>query len=147
MLMLILVSSCTSQSPSTPVDRNSDESIADNPAIVRLLADLRHRGIMPEEVGTSQVWWLSSAPGLGYQLGPDRSQELLYIHLYPDVEAAARVAAQIPPSADRGNTDWVDDPHFFQCDNLITLYLGKDSKVTSAFTDLCGPQFAGKKDV
>lgn len=119
---------------------SASENVATDPAVVQLLSDLQSRGIQPEQTGASRIEWLSAVPGEAYRMGEER----LYLHPYPNVEAAQATVAQIPPSADTGLTDWVDTPHFFLCNTVIALYLGKDRDVLNGLTEICGPQFAGR---
>jgi len=38
---------------------------------------------------------------------------------------------------------WIDTPHFYQTGDLIVLYVGSNSDVTTMLEDLLGPQIAG----
>ena len=38
---------------------------------------------------------------------------------------------------------WIDTPHFYQTGNLIVLYVGSNSDITTMLEDLLGPQIAG----
>lgn len=38
---------------------------------------------------------------------------------------------------------WIDTPHFYQTGNLIVLYVGSNSNITTMLEDLLGPQIAG----
>ncbi len=150
-LLLILIA-CTSQpfasSGATPVPTpmptvrpigNTSEQVEHDPLVQQLRADLHQRGVELTAPDTSRVAWLSTAPGLAYRVGAG----WLHVHAYPDTAAAEANAAQIPPSADTGMTDWVAPPHFFRCDRVIVLYLGQEQHIPAALTELCGPQFAG----
>lgn len=39
--------------------------------------------------------------------------------------------------------DWVDAPHFFLRDNVIVLYVGRDTAVLDMLERTCGPQIRG----
>ena len=39
---------------------------------------------------------------------------------------------------------WVGDPHFFNSENLIVLYLGSDPAILSALESVLGEQIAGR---
>lgn len=149
LLALVVMTGCGAEQAGPAAGATADgaiasasapESVAAHPAVVKLLSDLQSRGIEPEQTGASQIQWLRAVPGHAYRLGEER----LYLHPYPSVEAAQATAAQIPPTADTGLTDWVDTPHFFLCNTVIALYLGKDSDVLNGLTEVCGPQFAGR---
>jgi hypothetical protein len=118
---------------------NTGERVVSHPDAMQLLAGLKRRGLEPADIRFSRVAWLRAAPGLAYRLGAG----WLHVHVYPDVAAAEANAAQIPPSADTGMSEWVAAPHFFRCNAAIALYLGSDEHVTQALTEMCGPQFAG----
>ncbi len=38
---------------------------------------------------------------------------------------------------------WIDTPHFYQTGNLIVLYVGSNSDITTMLENLLGPQIAG----
>ncbi len=38
---------------------------------------------------------------------------------------------------------WIDTPHFYQTGNLIVLYVGSNSDITTMLETLLGPQIAG----
>lgn len=38
---------------------------------------------------------------------------------------------------------WIDTPHFYQTGNLIVLYVGSNSDITTMLEDLLGPRIAG----
>ncbi len=38
---------------------------------------------------------------------------------------------------------WIDTPHFYQIGNLIVLYVGNNSDITTTLEGLLGPQIAG----
>ena len=38
---------------------------------------------------------------------------------------------------------WIDTPHFYQTGNLIVLYVGSNSDITTMLEDLLGPPIAG----
>ena len=126
--------------PRAPEPTFAVEGVADDPDVRRLIAGLHERGVHPRLKGRSMVAWLGTAPGQAYRIGDGDSS--LYVHLYPTVEAAKSAASEIPATADNGMTDWVDEPHFYRCDRLIGLYLGRSSKVSRALEDVCGPAFA-----
>ncbi len=128
------------RTPRAPDPTFAVEGVADDPAVRGLIAGLRQRGVHPRLEGRSMVPWLGAAPGQAYQIGDGDSG--LYVHLYCSVEAAKSAASQIPPTADNGMSDWIDEPHFYRCDRLIVLYLGRNSKVIGALEDVCGPAFA-----
>lgn len=113
---------------------------ASEQAITQLVDTLQQGGIMAQRTGPSNIAWLNSAPGHAYRLNDGN----LFIHAYSSAETAQNVAAQIPPRADDGQTDWAGPPHFFRCDDLIVLYVGQAPAVTSSLTERCGPQFAGQ---
>lgn len=146
---LLLVACGGSQPAATPGDASitasaapasAADSTAGDPAITELIDELERRGITALREGPSQIAWLSSVPGHAYRLNEGN----LFIHAYPSAEAAQQIAAQIPPTADNGRTDWAGQPHFFRCDRVIALYLGQAPAVTDALTARCGPRFAGQ---
>ena len=106
----------------------------------QILDDLRTAQITLTFLGPSRAMWLSNAPGAAYKLDTG----WLHIHAYPDTAVAQATAARIPPTADTGMTDWVDVPHFFRCDSLIILYLGREQRVLEILETHCGAQFAGQ---
>ena len=110
-----------------------------------ILAALQERGIVLVWRGASRAELLHTAPGQAYQVNQVKSDpEWLHIHVYLSMEAARARAAQIRGDQRvHGMIDWIAPAHFFRCDNLITLYLGDDDKVTRELYALCGPQFAG----
>lgn len=120
------------------------EEIAAHPAVVQVLQRLESQGVQPRLEGESLVEWLLPEPGISYRLTEHQAREVLVFHLYADAASAAARAAIIPKSGDTGMTDWIDVPHFFQCDAVIALYLGTNDQVLSALTESCGPQFAGR---
>lgn len=155
LLMLVGFTACGQPAPDTATNQTprpptptiapaTAESIAANPAVVQILQALVSQGIQPQLVGASSIEWLLPEPGIGYRLTENPTQERLYVHVYADAAAAAAKAASIPKRADTGATDWIDVPHFFQCDAVIALYLGTNDQVLSALTKTCGPQFAGQ---
>lgn len=140
-ILLLFLSACTNQTlantDSAPPSLSA--SVEHDPSVQQLLAGLQQRGIELTSPDSSRVAWLSVAPGLVYRVGPG----WLHVHVYPDTSAAVANADQIPADADTGATDWVAPPNFFQCDNIIALYLGQDELVKTALTALCGSRFAG----
>ncbi len=113
--------------------------VADAPAVTQLTAALRERGLTPEITGESRVDFLADVPGQAYRLG----EGWLYLHLYPNAEAASAKTAEVRRGLENPVADWGARPHAFRCDRLIALYSGTDEHVITAFTELCGPQFAG----
>lgn len=134
--LLLLLTGCGGPQPGA----DASPDVTSDRAINQLLSALQQRGITPQAEGPSNVEWLNSAPGRSYRLSSGR----LFIHAYPSAEAAQKVAAQIPPTADTGATDWADTPHFFRCEHVIALYLGKAPAIISGLTAQCGAQFAGQ---
>ncbi len=117
--------------------------IAGDPAAMRLLDALRQRGIAPRATDRGNLPFLT-VPSQGYQLTDEIGRERLFLHVYPSEGAARADAARVPPRADNGLSDWIDTPHFFRCEALIAVYLGRDPLVIGALADRCGPQFAGR---
>ncbi|HEY0605761.1 MAG TPA: hypothetical protein VGD58_22750 [Herpetosiphonaceae bacterium] len=155
LIMLVGFAACGQPAPDTATNETSSpptptaapataESIAAHPAVVQVLQRVESQGIQPQLEGESLVEWLLPEPGISYRLTEHLAKERLVFHLYADAAGAAARAAIIPESGDTGMTDWIDVPHFFQCDAVIALYLGTNDQVLSALTESCGPQFAGR---
>ena len=161
LLILLLVSSCNSANPTsstapapvTPVSTNvpppaptvlvtpADQNIIQNTAFQDLLGQITQQGINLELRGESRVAFLDdSAPGVNYRVN---NQDQLFIHLYPGKDVAADFAKSIPKDADTGSTEWASAPHFFLCNSMIVVYVGRNTTITDSFVKICGPQFAG----
>ncbi len=129
--------------PSPALRTGTPESIAEDVGsaqeVIELLAALQGREISSRPMGPSLVPWLISEPGQAYTVAGG----WLHIHAYPSVERARAISDTIPEDAGVNHAaDWVDHPHFYRCGRLIALYVGRDSNVTTALRDLCGPPFA-----
>jgi hypothetical protein len=114
------------------------EQVIADPLVVIMLANLQQRGFVTEIQDASRVELLHDAPGQAYRLGDG----WLHVHRYADAPAAQAAARRI--LADRSSVssmDWVAPPHFFLCDRLIALYLGRDEQVVGALGELCAPPF------
>ena len=114
--------------------------VADAPPVVRLVAELRRRGIDPTPAGPSAVGFLADAPGQVYQVGSG----WLYLHPYPSAELATARQGHVRQGLAHPLADPPAPPHAFQCGAVIALYVGWDEQVTGALTEVCGPQFAGR---
>ncbi len=113
--------------------------VADAPPVIKLIEDLRQRGIELKPSGESRAEFLADAPGQSYQVGPG----WLHLHLYPGTEAASAKQAPVRQGLNNPVADWVAPPHAFQCGQVIAVYFGTDEQLIKALTELCGPQFAG----
>jgi hypothetical protein len=132
------VATIKERTPRPPDPTFMVEGVADDPDVLGLLAGLRRRGLAVRPEGRSMVGWLGGAQGQAYRAGDSG----LYVHRYSSAAAAASAAAEIPPTADNGMTDWVDEPHFFRCGALIVLYAGREGTATRTLEEACGPPFA-----
>ncbi len=66
---------------------------------------------------------------------------------YGDASTAKAEADLIAPDGSSVGTSmpfWVGDPHFFNSENLIVLYLGSDPAILSALESILGEQIAGR---
>ncbi len=115
--------------------------VADAPPVVKLIEDLRHRGIEPTPSGESRADFLADAPGQAYRIGAG----WLYLHPLPSAEIANAKRTDVQRVLDHPMGDWVAPPHAYQCSQTIVLYLGTDEQVIKALTELCGAQFAGRQ--
>lgn len=77
--------------------------------------------------------------------------ERVEVFEYATAAAANADAARIDPEAcmvstDKGtiNLEWKDSPHFFKGGRVIVLYVGTTPQMRQLFTQMFGPQFAGK---
>lgn len=65
---------------------------------------------------------------------------------YASQDAATQDAAQVSPdgfSVGTSMVTWIATPHFFQCGNLIVLYVGDNSELLARLEAQLGSQFAG----
>jgi hypothetical protein len=79
--------------------------------------------------------------------GVTANGQALQVFEYGDTDTAAQEAKSIAPDGSSVGTSmmmWVDDPHFFQQENLIVLYLGSDASTLDLLETLLGPQIAGR---
>ena len=63
---------------------------------------------------------------------------------YRSVRSAELDAQKITDTRATSLAMWIAPPHFFRSGRLIVLYVGEDSSVLEALTELLGPQLAGK---
>jgi hypothetical protein len=71
----------------------------------------------------------------------------IQVYEYSDASAAQAEADQVAPDGSSVGTSmpfWVGDPHFFNSDKLIVLYLGDDTGILTALESVLGEQFAGR---
>ncbi len=109
-----------------------------NPDVIRVLDDLKQRGISVGEPHESRAAFLYPVEGAAYTF----AQGWLHIHPHANAQAAEERASQIPSELARSIADWIAPLHYFRCQSVIALYLGSDIQVMQALTDLCGPEFA-----
>lgn len=65
---------------------------------------------------------------------------------YASEDAARQDASQISPDGYTIGTamvDWIGTPHFFQCGQMLVIYIGDSTKQLSLLEGILGPQFAG----
>lgn len=84
-----------------------------------------------------------------------QEQSGLTVYLYKDEAEAQREAGFLKPDGfgleyvDRQGmghgvaVEWIDEPHFFCCENLIVQYIGSDEDVLAILQSVCGEQVAG----
>lgn len=108
--------------------------VAEDPTVRQLIAALQQRGLAPQPLSASQLPWLT-APGQAYRLAESITKEQLYLHIYASSMAAQANADQIPPTGNNGVVEWIAPPHFFRCDNVIGVYLGRDQRVLDTLTE------------
>jgi hypothetical protein len=117
--------------------------ITDADALERALRDA---GVALEARGEQPFAWFEQ-PARVFEIGKDA----LFIHVYPDADAAARDAERV--GADgltiaRKDTApikvvWTGQPHLYLSGPLLVVYVGTDPKMMHALTLDLGPQFAG----
>ncbi len=122
-----------------PLLSPADPTITANADVVQLLDHLKQRGISVGDPQASRAAFLYPIPGVAYEFDGGR----LYVHLFPNAQAAQQRANQIPPEMTPSVIDWVDKPHFYRCKSTIVLYLGTNARVMQALTEFCGAEFAG----
>lgn len=72
--------------------------------------------------------------------------EDVQVFAYGRVEAAREEAGLVSPdgySIGTSMVSWVATPHFFQCGQLIVLYVGEEAGVLGLLQAVLGAQFAG----
>lgn len=76
----------------------------------------------------------------------------LQVFEYENVSQVQSEIKNISPDGDSAQTStqntiisWIDDPHFFQKDRLIVLYLGKNKEFLNLLSSILGEQKAGKE--
>ncbi|MFD3164071.1 hypothetical protein [Herpetosiphon sp. NSE202] len=139
---MIVVVLCSCGSTVSNMDIATINPVTSNNQVTaeEVLEDFRRDGFNPQLSGNSSVQWLNTAPGAAYSLGTG----WLHIHTYASIDDATAAAKMIPPTADTGQTDWIADPHFFQCKNIIVLYLGAEDSVLNLLMTRCGLAFASR---
>lgn len=92
--------------------------VVNDVTVVRLIDDLRARGITMEPEADSRVWLLRDTPG---QVYTGTFSGWLHVHLYPSTEAAARDVPRITREFEAGlpTVDWVDAVHLYRRDALV----------------------------
>lgn len=109
---------------------------------VSLIDNLRKLGATVNPVGDiTQPFF--SARGQVIKVNGEEVQ----IFEYSDEAAAKAEATKISPDGSAigtSMTSWMSDPHFFQKERLIGLYVGTNPGVTQLLTTALGPQVAGR---
>ena len=120
-----------------------DQNITQDAKVQALLNKMTQEGVHIRLLGESQVAFLeNSAPGLAYRIN-DGDQ--LFIHVFTHRDLATKFAKSIPEDADTGSTEWAAPPHFFLCDTMIVVYVGRSTIIMNSLIELCGSQFAGNR--
>ena len=133
-----------SSEQATPI-AESVESPADYAAfLAALAAEAVH--VETEEELQQEFFTAEQITRLVLTGGPLAGPAELQVYEYTDAEARAADAAQITPDGNLTTVmiTWIAPPHFFCGERIIVLYLGDDPAAIELFTDLLGPQFAGR---
>lgn len=111
--------------------------VREHPTASRILSALRAADIVAMERDVSAAALLGTAPGYVYTVDGG----YLHLHLYPSAAAAAAVRERIGSAGNTMMIDWVAAPNFYQCQDVIALYLGDSARVRAALQHECGWPF------
>ena len=128
----------------TPISEVSGPP-ADHEALLAALA-ARDVEIETEETLKQEFFTAEQITRLVLTGGPLVGPAELQVYEYTDAEARAADAVQITPAGNLTTVmiTWIAPPHFFCGERIIVLYLGDDPAAIELFTELLGPQFAGR---
>jgi hypothetical protein len=128
----------SSPSPAGSSPSSSTSTITDQAGLIDAL---RAMGLAVEKGGmVSQPFFDVQGSSLRVQ-GAD-----VQVFEFADADAAQAAMATIGPDGNPATMmiTWVAAPHFYQAGQVIVLYIGNDTAITDALTDVMGPQVAGQ---
>lgn len=121
---------------------------------VSLVDQLRGKGLTVDPVGdVQQPFFRARGTTLRISGGDVKQPADVQSYDYNDTDFGGNGAAAAEADAQAIGPDgnprtamitWVEPPHFFRKERVLVLYVGSDSAVLNALTELLGPQFAGR---